>query len=131
MKLALLLGFGLAGMAGGLVIALLLRFRKIVPEGLENVFVVLALYQVSNFVISERWRQDQRSRDLGPHPSVLVHANFRERLAERLYRLGLLIALRVDIWEGCPPGRECRSHHPELEESATLPTGANAASIKV
>ena len=51
------LGFGLlCGLGGGFLIALLLRFEEVVPKGLENVFtlsLVLALFQVSNFVIEE------------------------------------------------------------------------------
>ncbi len=51
------LGFGVVlGAIGGLVLALLLRFKKIVPDGLENVFtlsLVLALFQISNAVIAE------------------------------------------------------------------------------
>ena len=46
------LGLGaICGLAGGFLIALLLRFDKVVPEGLENVFtlsLVLALYQLSS-----------------------------------------------------------------------------------
>ncbi|MFQ5876672.1 MAG: cation:proton antiporter [Acidobacteriota bacterium] len=51
------LGFGLAlGLAGGLLIALLLRPERVVPEGLENVFTLslaLAFFQVSNAVLPE------------------------------------------------------------------------------
>lgn len=51
------LGFGaVMGLAGGLVIAFLLRFDKVVPEGLENVFtlcMVLALYQGSSALLAE------------------------------------------------------------------------------
>ncbi len=51
------LGFGvLAGLAGGLLLALLLRVRRLVPEGLENVLVlslVFLLYQSSNLVVDE------------------------------------------------------------------------------
>jgi hypothetical protein len=51
------LGAGLAmGLAGGAVLALLLRYRKVVPDGLENVFtlsLVLALFQASDFFVAE------------------------------------------------------------------------------
>jgi NhaP-type Na+/H+ or K+/H+ antiporter len=51
------LGVGAAlGAAGGYVITLLLRHEKTVPEGLESVFtlaLVLALFQVSNAILSE------------------------------------------------------------------------------
>ena len=46
----------LFGVAGGVVIALLLRFRGLVPEGLENITTLalaLALYQTSNFIMTE------------------------------------------------------------------------------
>lgn len=49
---ALRLGFGIvAGLVAGLLLAQLLRFRKLIPEGLENVFtlaLVWALFQGSN-----------------------------------------------------------------------------------
>ncbi len=51
------LGLGtLIGATGGAVIAFLLRFERIVPEGLENVFIlslVLALFQISNALLPE------------------------------------------------------------------------------
>ncbi|MCP3982058.1 MAG: sodium:proton antiporter, partial [bacterium] len=51
------LGFGLVvGLAGGALVALALRFRKVVPDGLENVFtlsLVLALFQASNALLPE------------------------------------------------------------------------------
>ncbi len=51
------LGFGFAlGLAGGYVIAILLRMEKVVPEGLENIFTLslaLALFQVSNAFLPE------------------------------------------------------------------------------
>jgi NhaP-type Na+/H+ or K+/H+ antiporter len=51
------LGVGLAvGLVGGAALALLLRYRKVVPDGLENVFtlsLVLALFQTSNFLVAE------------------------------------------------------------------------------
>jgi NhaP-type Na+/H+ or K+/H+ antiporter len=51
------LGFGLVlGVAAGFVLALLLRFKAVVPDGMENVFalaLVLALFQVSNAVLEE------------------------------------------------------------------------------
>lgn len=52
MHIALRLGVGsLVGLAGGLVLALLLRWRRVVPEGLENVLVlafVVAIFELSN-----------------------------------------------------------------------------------
>jgi NhaP-type Na+/H+ or K+/H+ antiporter len=51
------LGFGLAlGVAAGFVMAFLLRFKAVVPDGYENVFtlsLVLALFQVSNAFLEE------------------------------------------------------------------------------
>jgi NhaP-type Na+/H+ or K+/H+ antiporter len=51
------LGFGVVfGCIGGLLLALFLRVRRVVPEGLENVFtlsLVFALYQVSNAILPE------------------------------------------------------------------------------
>jgi len=51
------LGLGvLFGLASGYVLALLLRVRGVVPEGLENVFVlcfVVMLFQVSNAILGE------------------------------------------------------------------------------
>lgn len=51
------LGFGaLAGTAGGLLLAFLLRQQKLLPEGLESVFTlafVVALFQASNAVMPE------------------------------------------------------------------------------
>ncbi len=51
------LGLGLVfGLVGGLGIAVLLRFKKIVPDGLENVLtlsLVLALFQLSNALLPE------------------------------------------------------------------------------
>jgi hypothetical protein len=46
----------LFGLAGGLLIALVLRFRGVVPEGFENVFTLtlaLALFQTSNVIVAE------------------------------------------------------------------------------
>ncbi|NIM19136.1 MAG: sodium:proton antiporter [Candidatus Latescibacteria bacterium] len=46
----------LFGIAGGGVMAFLLRFRAVIPEGLENVFIlslVLLLYQLSNMIVAE------------------------------------------------------------------------------
>jgi NhaP-type Na+/H+ or K+/H+ antiporter len=51
------LGFGLVvGCLAGLIIALLLRYKKVVPEGFENVLtlsLVLVLFQASNAVMPE------------------------------------------------------------------------------
>jgi NhaP-type Na+/H+ or K+/H+ antiporter len=46
----------LLGLAGGVLLAITLRFERIVPEGLENIFVLssaLAIYQISNALIHE------------------------------------------------------------------------------
>jgi len=55
--LALRLGVGfLVGLVGGLVVAFLLRFRRVVPEGLENVFALalaLLIFQGSNSLMPE------------------------------------------------------------------------------
>lgn len=55
--LPLRLGAGVGfGLAGGALLALLLKRRGVVPEGLENVFalaVVMALFQVSNALVAE------------------------------------------------------------------------------
>jgi len=51
------IGVGLAvGLVGGVLIALLLRVRRVVPEGLENVFALslaLLVYQASNALLPE------------------------------------------------------------------------------
>jgi NhaP-type Na+/H+ or K+/H+ antiporter len=51
------LGFGvLSGLVGGSLIALMLRFDRVVPEGLENVLtlsLVLAVFQASNAFLPE------------------------------------------------------------------------------
>ncbi len=51
------IGFGMAtGVVCGVLLALLLRVKRIVPEGLENVLtlsVALALFQVSNAILPE------------------------------------------------------------------------------
>jgi len=51
------LGFGVVvGVAAGFLIAILLRFERVVPEGMENVFtlsLVLALFQLSNNLVEE------------------------------------------------------------------------------
>jgi NhaP-type Na+/H+ or K+/H+ antiporter len=46
----------LFGLGGGVLIALMLRFRGLVPEGYENVFALtlaLALFQTSNAIVAE------------------------------------------------------------------------------
>ncbi len=46
----------LMGLAGGLLLALLLRFHRLVPDEMQNVFalsVVLALFQVSDWMVHE------------------------------------------------------------------------------
>jgi len=51
------LAFGaIVGLAGGAILAILLKRRPIVPEGLDNIFtlaMVLALYQLSNSIMAE------------------------------------------------------------------------------
>ena len=51
--LTVLVGGALAGFGGGLAIALLLRLRRLVPEGLENVLVLSLV--VALFEVSESW----------------------------------------------------------------------------
>ena len=57
MHIALRLGVGsIIGLVGGVVLALLLRWRRVVPEGMENVLVlafVVALFQISNAWVHE------------------------------------------------------------------------------
>ncbi|SVA69568.1 uncharacterized protein METZ01_LOCUS122422, partial [marine metagenome] len=51
----LLMG-SILGITGGVLLTLLFRIRKLIPEGLENVFIlswVFALFQISNTVSSE------------------------------------------------------------------------------
>jgi NhaP-type Na+/H+ or K+/H+ antiporter len=51
-----LIGGALIGLVGGALIALVLRFRHVVPEGLENVVTLclaLALFQISNSLMPE------------------------------------------------------------------------------
>ena len=51
------LGFGvLVGGVGGVLLALLLRVKRVIPEGMENVLtlsIALALFQVSNAILPE------------------------------------------------------------------------------
>jgi len=51
------LGFGaVLGCVAGLIVALLLRYKKVVPDGFENVLtlsLVLALFQISNAIMPE------------------------------------------------------------------------------
>lgn len=57
LNIALRLGVGsLVGLAGGLILALLLRWRRVVPEGMENVLVLafaVALFEISNLWMHE------------------------------------------------------------------------------
>jgi NhaP-type Na+/H+ or K+/H+ antiporter len=57
LSIALRLGVGLlVGLVGGLVLALLLRWRRVVPEGIENVLVLsfaVLLFAVSNALAHE------------------------------------------------------------------------------
>lgn len=51
-----LAGGGLLGLAGGFLVALMLRLKWMIPEGLENVLVlsiVVALFQTSDAIINE------------------------------------------------------------------------------
>ncbi len=53
---ARLLSGAAIGLAGGALIAVALRFRHVIPEGLENIVVLalaLALYQVANALVAE------------------------------------------------------------------------------
>ena len=51
------LGLGLLlGLAGGFLLAFLLRYKRVVPEGLENVFtlsLVIGMFQISNAILPE------------------------------------------------------------------------------
>jgi len=55
--IALHLGFGTAlGVAAGLALSVVLRMRRVIPEGLENVFtlaLVVTLFQLSNALVHE------------------------------------------------------------------------------
>jgi NhaP-type Na+/H+ or K+/H+ antiporter len=57
LSIGLRLGVGLLiGLAGGLSLALLLRWRRVVPEGIENVLVLsfaVALFAISNALVPE------------------------------------------------------------------------------
>ena len=98
------LGVGLAaGAAGGLVIAFLLRFRKVVPEGLENVFTlsaVLALYQICNFMIAESGIMAVTTAGLVVgNMRTRVHrdlAEFKEQLTVMLIGM-LFVLLAADV----------------------------------
>jgi NhaP-type Na+/H+ or K+/H+ antiporter len=75
------LGFGvLFGGVGGLLTALLLRIKRVVPEGLENVFtlaLVLALFQLSNVLWPE-------SGIMSVTVAGLVVGNMRTHIADEL-----------------------------------------------
>jgi NhaP-type Na+/H+ or K+/H+ antiporter len=75
------LGFGVVfGGVGGLLLALLLRIKRVVPEGLENVFtlsLVLALFQLSNAVSPE-------SGIMSVTMAGLVVGNMRTHVADEL-----------------------------------------------
>lgn len=75
------LGFGVVfGSIGGLLLALLLRIKRVVPEGLENVFtlsLVLALFQLSNAVLPE-------SGIMSVTMAGLVVGNMRTHVADEL-----------------------------------------------
>ncbi len=75
------LGFGTVfGAVGGLLLALLLRIKRVVPEGLENVFtlsLVLALFQLSNAVLPE-------SGIMSVTMAGLVVGNMRTHIADEL-----------------------------------------------
>ncbi len=68
------------GVVGGLIIALLLRYDRLVPEGIENVFtlaLVLALFELSNAILPE-------SGIMTAAVAGLVVGNMRTRLDREL-----------------------------------------------
>lgn len=89
---ALRVGFGtVAGAAAGFLLALLLRFERIVPEGLENIVtlgLVLVLFEVCHEVLSE-------SGILAVTVAGVVMANVKTRVARELreFKEHLTIAL--------------------------------------
>lgn len=75
------LGIGLImGVLGGSIIGLLLRYERLVPEGLENVFtlaLVLALFETSEAIVAE-------SGIMAAPVAGLVVANMKTRLKREL-----------------------------------------------
>jgi NhaP-type Na+/H+ or K+/H+ antiporter len=68
------------GLLGGLLIVLALRFRKVVPDGLENMFtlsLVLMLFQLSNLLLAE-------SGLMTVTTAGMVVGNFRTRVQRDL-----------------------------------------------
>lgn len=98
------LGIGLAaGVVGGLVIAVLLRFRKVVPDGFENVFTlatVLVLYQASNLAMAESGIMAVTAAGLVVgNMRTRVHrdlAEFKEQLTVMLIGM-LFVLLAADV----------------------------------
>ncbi len=77
-------GFGLIfGMIGGFAIALMLRYEKVVPEGLENVFTlsfVLALFQLSNHFPSFYYFEFEESGIVTVTAAGMVLGNLQTRV---------------------------------------------------
>lgn len=102
--LGLRFGTGLlVGAAGGAVIALPLRWKRVVPEGLENVFtlsLVLALFQVSNALAEESGILAAIVAGLvvgnAPSPSRLSLFEFKEQLTTMLVGM-LFVLLAADV----------------------------------
>ncbi len=98
------LGFGAAiGLAAGFVLSTILRFRHIVPDELENIFVlayVLALFQFSNAVLHESGiaAVTLAGMVVGARPAInhrLLHT-FKEQLTS--FFIGtLFILLAADV----------------------------------
>ncbi len=103
-SIILRLGTGaLIGLAGGYILALLMRPKKLIPEGLENIFIlssVWAIYHISNSLIPETGImavtaaglvvgniQTRISRDL---------AEFKEQLTVMLIAM-LFVLLAADV----------------------------------
>lgn len=93
----LLVGAGL-GVSGGFVLGLLLKYERIVPEGLENIFtlsLVLALFEVSEAILPETGVMTAAvaglvvgNMDTGVHDEL---KEFKEQLTVLL--IGLLFVL--------------------------------------
>ena len=86
------------GALGGTVIALLLRWHKVVPEGLENVLtlsLVVALYQVSNATMAESGIMAVTAAGFvvgnAPAPGLRDLMEFKEQLTTLF--IGLLFVL--------------------------------------
>ncbi len=98
------LGFGLAaGLIGGALLAVMLRFERVVPEGLENVFtlsLVLALFQISNWFLPESGVMTVTAAGMvvGNVPTKVQRdlAEFKEQLTVMLIGM-LFILLAADV----------------------------------